>query len=203
MATPAKTHEKNTIARMERAGLVLPTPMGDGLVYTGNVNRPLVHDHDVPADIVAATRTGRIVMCECKHREGRNLPCERSLRESIANKNRRTTGGKKASSFAGLKWHQAESIMKVSAVGGIGIVVVEFARAGVWLLDGHGLRVWIERGDSEDEIDRKSISLQHFKDYGIALGIMGDWKFPAGYFDDRKPAAIGPAERSSVTTVRG
>jgi hypothetical protein len=181
MATPAKEHEKRTLKNMERAGLILVTPLGDGLIYTGNPRHPMVHSHDVPSDLIAGTKDGRIVLVECKRSENKSLNCERSEKDALIRKN-----GKKG--FAGIKWHQADALILATAIGGVGIVVVEFESAGVWALDGAGLRVWIESGDMGNGDFRKSISLDHFREFGTALGTAGNWRFPVGMFDQRERA---------------
>lgn len=196
-AAPYKVFERAVREQMDRAGLQLVGRLYDPLEPTGDPKFPFRKAGDVnPADFYAQVpETGGLVLVEVKMiSQGRSVACERSQAEELRRRNKsrvwnpKTQRMQSRSSFGGVQFHQADSLVKAhNTPHGFGILVVGFSRHGVRMLDGHGLRLWMEQGDSEEGVDRKSISLEHFDEFGWELGsVEHGWAFPYGFFQSKK-----------------
>lgn len=81
-----------------------------------------------------------------------------------------------------IRYHQIMSLVCEHEHGGIGLLIVQLNKWGVWSLDGLGLRRWLE---ADEGGNYGSISLKHFQDYGHQLGEPGQWELPAFLFQGR------------------
>lgn len=172
MATKAKEFEKVVRKKMERMECLRHVvPGGDGLVRIPPRCQPnqscTVHAHEIPTDIWAWRRNGgQCVLVEAKRLSGRTRSLSVIPRDSEG---------------SGLQEHQLRRLIEVQLDGGVGLLVVCFESAGVYCINGLGLKMWFEGTDEKGNM--KSISLEHFGEHGNSLGVEGHWNFLSQDFE--------------------